>query len=80
MGNGIVPFFRKFPLSSFQDVLGLSKSVKYWIERSRDGLIIYFRKRPNARWECAIDHVVGSKWIFQELLPGQGAYYTIERS
>ena len=56
----------------------MSKSkTRLWIERSHDGDYIYIRQAPGKKWDAQIDFVSGSQWIFQDLAPGMGAFFTL---
>lgn len=54
-----------------------SATVKVYIQRSTDGRILYFRPGPNKRWDIMVDQEHGSVYMFTELKPGDGRFYTI---
>ncbi len=53
------------------------KKMTLYVQRSTDGQILYFRRKPREFWQMKVDHVNGSQYLFEDLRPGEGKFYEI---
>lgn len=54
--------------------------MRYFVQRSTDGQVLYIRKAPNRKWEAKIDNVSGAHFLFEELGPGQSGWYEFAKA